>query len=105
MTTTTAPASGSKLKDLVVTATVATVVSALVSPWVRRWLDGPHLPTGAPAPLPNSDEPTVAAVGPDVFETRVERLLDVPNPFADRVLGETEDHTRRSTDDEDDEDE
>lgn len=103
--TTTTPASGSKLKDLVVTATVATLVSALVSPWVRRWLDGPPVPTGAPAPLPSSDEPPVASSGPDLFETRVERLLDIPNPFADHVLGETEDHTRRSTDGEDDEDE
>ena len=47
----------------------------------------------------------MASGGPDLFETRVERLLDVPNPFADHVLGETEDRTRRSTDGEDEEDE
>ena len=30
--------SGSRVKDLVVTAAVATMVSAFVSPWVRRWM-------------------------------------------------------------------
>lgn len=74
--TTDASNSGSKLKDLVVTAAVASVVSALVYPWMRRWLDPITAGLGPPQERPP------AAPAPDDFDARLERLLDVPDPFA-----------------------
>lgn len=78
-----APSRGSRVKDLVLTAAVASVVSAVVAPWLRRWLGatgvGPALP---PAP--------VAPEGPesktDDFDERLERLLDVPDPFSQKAV-------------------
>lgn len=78
MSTTTDGASrGSKIKDLVVTAAVASVVSALVAPWIRRWMDGPSV-AGAGVP-PQPGQPL--AVARDDFNARIERLLEVPDPF------------------------
>jgi hypothetical protein len=100
-TTNEAPNKASTLKDLVVTAAVATVVSALVSPWVRRWTE-PEAPTGPPQPPPQ-DEP------PEDLSAHLERLLDVPDPFATtresaRRQRDLRTSTRRPTDDDDDDD-
>ena len=68
--------SGSKLKDLMVTAAVASVVSAVVAPWIRRWMDGPE---GTPSTGPRSESPTDLAPTDD-YEQRLERLLKMPDP-------------------------
>lgn len=102
MTTTNAEQSkASTLKDLVVTAAVATVVSALVSPWLRRWTE-PDTPTGPPQPPPQD------AI-PEDLSAHLERLLDVPDPFATkrdspRRERDLRTSTRRPTDDDDDDD-
>lgn len=77
-TTTDIATSGSKLKDLVVTAAVASVVTALVAPWIRRWMDGPIAKTTEPA----APSPAAAPVAAGDFDARLERLLEVPNPFS-----------------------
>ena len=69
-----APSQRSTLKDLVVTAAVATVVSALVSPWLRRWIE----PQAATLPLPQEDE------APELLTAHIEKLIDVPNSFPTR---------------------
>ena len=72
--------SPSRLKDLVVTAAVASVVSALVGPMLRRWVEGtPRLPTDNPEDLDNepSTFPTAdAAPFDDDYEDRVQRLFE-----------------------------
>jgi hypothetical protein len=100
MTTSETPSKGSKIKDLVVTAAVASVVSALVYPWMRRWLDpitsgmGPPQPATPPAGLPT-----------DEFEARLARLLEVPDPFAPELRRErSRTTTRRNESDADDDD-
>lgn len=95
-----ASSKGSRLKDLVITAAVASVVSALVYPWMRRWLDpfasgmGPHAMPPGTSPEKESDE----------FDARLERLLEVPDPFAPEPRRERSRSTsrRNETDDDDD---
>lgn len=78
MSTTT---TGSRVKDLVVTAAVASVVSAMVAPWIRRWMDGTGL---VPSPVPPPEaEPTLTL---DDFDQRLERLLEVPQPISTRAV-------------------
>jgi hypothetical protein len=72
---------GSPLRDLVITAAVATVVSALVSPWLRRWMDPG--PSGMGQVMPASMPPTGA---PDEFEARLDRLLEVPDSFSNAAV-------------------
>lgn len=92
-----ASSKGSKLKDLVVTAAVASMVSALVFPWMRRWLD--PLAGVRPPPDPSVDPP------PDDFDGRLERLLDVPDPFALELRAPRgQAHTRRNETHDDDDD-
>lgn len=79
-TTDTAPSAGSKLKDLVVTAAVASLVSAVVAPWIRRWLDGPMATAHGHPQLSSAPKPLTP---PDDFNAHLERLLEVPNPFTD----------------------
>lgn len=90
----------STLKDLVVTAAVATVVSALVSPWIRRWTE-PQASTD-PSQVPPSE-----AV-PDDVGVRIERLLEVPNSFPTIAMTSPRQErglrTRRRTDDDDSDD-
>lgn len=83
--TTKAQRSGNRVKDLVVTAAVASVVSALVAPWVRRWMDGGGMGFGPqPGALPpGTVQPQVDAV--DDYAMTLERLLDVPNSFPPNV--------------------
>lgn len=103
MTTSDASNKGSKLKDLVVTAAVASVVSALVYPWMRRWLDPITSGLGPPQALPPgnpSREPPA-----DDFDARLERLLDVPDPFAPGLrYPRGQDHSRRNETHDDDDD-
>ncbi len=74
-------ATGSKVKDLVVTAAVASVVSAVVAPWVRQWLGGMGLDA---SPVPPKEAPP--APPPDDFNERIERLLEVPQPITQRAV-------------------
>jgi len=74
-TTSGTPAKGSKIKDLVVTAAVASVVSALVLPFMQRWLY-PITGAGPGGKPPDPDAPPV-----DEYQARLERLLEVPDPF------------------------
>lgn len=100
MTTSEASSKGSKIKDLVVTAAVASVVSALVYPWMRRWLDPIAMGMGPPPPLPASPP---AGPPPDEFDARLERLLEVPDPFAPELRRErSRTPTRRNVDEDDD---
>lgn len=97
-TTSEAPSKGSTLKDLVVTAAVATVVSALVSPWLRRWTE-PPLPAAPPEPPPPDTPPD------DDLGLRIERLLAVPNSFPTTSNPRRERGiTRRRADDDDSDD-
>ena len=72
--------SQSRFKDLVVTAAVASVVSALVGPMLRRWVEGtPKLPTDDPDDLDEespSYAPVVAVPFDDDYEDRVQRLFE-----------------------------
>ena len=98
-TTSEAPNKGSTLKDLVVTAAVATVVSALVSPFLRRWTE-PETPAEPPDAPPQESEP-------DDLSAQLERLLDVPDPFptaTSNLRGERSFRTRKMTDDDDSDD-
>ena len=92
--TTQASSKGSTLKDLVVTAAVATVVSALVSPWLRRW-------TEPPSEAPD-DEPPPTEPPPEDLSPQLHRLLEVPDSFptsSNRPRRERGFATRRRTDD------
>ena len=90
----------STLKDLVVTAAVATVVSALVSPWLRRWTEPQQ------ASVPPQGPPSEAV--PDDLGARIERLLEVPNSFPTVAMTSPRQErglrTRRPTDDDDSDD-
>lgn len=98
-TTSEAPSKASTLKDLVVTAAVATVVSALVTPWIRRWTD-PQATTDPP------DAPPPDPV-PEDFGVHLERLLEVPDSFSTAMTSsrrERDLRSRRPIDDDDSED-
>lgn len=72
----------SRLKDLVVTATVASLVTAIVGPMIRRWVDG-----GSAQPEEDFDddadeeEPAAIPAAPvvdldDDYEARAQRLFE-----------------------------
>lgn len=102
MTTSEASSKGSRLKDLVVTAAVASVVSALVYPWMRRWLDPFASGMGPPQALPPTSPP--AGLPVDEFDARLERLLEVPDPFAPELRRERSRNTSRRNEANDDDD-
>lgn len=69
-----------RLKDLVVTATVASVVTAVLGPMIRRWIDGPPQTAfdaddldDEPSAVPDED---AAVQLEDDYETRVQRLFE-----------------------------
>ena len=70
-----------RIKDIAITAAVASVVSALVAPWVRRWMDAGGLgPSPQPQTMPQL--PAGQAAQPtDDFDLRFQRILEVPDPF------------------------
>ena len=84
------PGKSSRFKEVAVSAAVAAVVSALVSPWVKWFMDGRKPPAGTPSPGPqpgtgsSGPAPTKplpqAAVAPTQadFQQARARLLEVP---------------------------
>ncbi|MCA9652539.1 MAG: hypothetical protein KC501_21665 [Myxococcales bacterium] len=87
------PDKGSRVKDLVITAAVASVVSALVAPWIRRLMgDG-----GGMLALPSAEPQRGApAQAPDDFDERLERLLDVPEPITNDAMAAVSGRRRNS---------
>lgn len=80
------------LRDLVVTAAVASVVSAIVGPRVQRWLEQREQ-----EPEPEPEPPD--RLSPDDFDDRIQRLLEGPEPFPGKALAEaTPRRTRTETD-------
>ena len=86
------PGKPSRFKEVAVSAAVAAVVSALVSPWVKWFMDGRKSSAGPPSPGPqpgsglasNGPAPTKplppAAAAPTQadFQQARARLLEVP---------------------------
>ena len=77
-TTTTQPQS--RIKDLVVTATVASIVTAIVGPMIRRWIEGgPSQPSDdfddLDEPPPTSPDDAVL-FDDDDYEVRAQRLFE-----------------------------
>ncbi len=88
------PKPPNRLQEVVLTATVATLVSALISPWVRRWFD--HGVLRAVAPPPPGPAPATAPQLSPVADAhqRIDRLLNnaaPPTETLDRIATPTED--------------
>ena len=80
---TTEQAKPNRLRDLAVSAGVATVVSAFLAPWIQRFFIRWQQP--AVAPQPTTTQPQ--APEPDPYLPMLDRLID--GPEAVPQLGET----------------